>query len=480
MNSPLKILILEDSYEDAEMVNRVLKKEGLVFDAKIAMSRMEYILLLDEFKPDLVLSDNSLPQFNAAEALHILREKTLYLPFILVTGTVSEEFAANIIKQGADDYILKDSLIRLPSAIDNALRQRRFEKEKIEAINDLRLSEENLNAIFQNTSEGFILADRSFIVKTFNNNAAWYVYMNSGIVLTEGMLVFDFLGADRKQPVRDILEKVLTGEKIEYDRLYVKDNNTSIWFHFSMNPVWKDKKVDGVCITARDITEQKNAENMRQAMEREVFNQRVQAQKEVTRALIKGQEGERNRIGQELHDNINQILAGTKMFLSKAGKDERLQSLIKYPMELLDKCMDEIRQLSHKHVTPLKDINLYDLVRSLLNDLERDTSITTEFIYHPDRDNGDDLNLNIYRIIQEQITNIMKHANATHVTVIVEGDQAGVKVMIGDNGQGFDVTQKRRGVGIANMINRIDLFNGEVLIDSSPGMGTRIRISIPY
>jgi two-component system sensor histidine kinase UhpB len=480
MNLPLKILILEDSHDDAEMVSRLLKKEGLNFDFTVAMSRDEYIRSLDEYKPDLILSDNSLPQFNATEALHMLRQKSLYTPFILVTGTVSEEFAAKIIKQGADDYILKDRLIRLPSAIDNALRQRRFEKEKLEATNKLTLSEENLNAIFQNTSEGFVLTDKNFVVKTFNNNAAWYVYMNSGIVLTEQQSIFDFLVTDRKTPVHDILTKVLTGEKIEYDRLYVKEQGSSIWFHFSMNPVWKDKEIDGICITARDITEQKRAENMRQAMEREVFNQRVQAQKEVARALIKGQEGERNRIGQELHDNVNQILAGTKMFLSSAGKDERLQSLIKYPLELLDKCMDEIRLLSHRHVTPLKDIDLHDLVSSLLHDLEKNTALKTEFIYTINREVGDDLNLNIYRIIQEQVNNIVKHAKATHVTVLIEGSDTGVKVMVADNGRGFDVNQKRRGVGIANMINRIDLFNGDVVIDSSPGNGTRISIGIPY
>jgi PAS domain S-box-containing protein len=480
MSEPLKIMILEDSYEDAEMVSRILAKEGLHFDLNIAMNREEYLRSLDEYRPDLILSDNSLPQFNATEALRLLRQKSLYIPFILVTGTVSEEFAAEIIKQGADDYILKDRLIRLPSAIDSALRQRRFEQEKLEAINKLTLSEENLNAIFQNASEGFVLADKNFNVKTFNNNAAWYVYMNSGVVLAEGQSIFGFIGSDRKTAVNDILGKVLTGEKIEYDRLYVKDQGSSIWFHFSMTPVWKDKEIDGVCITARDITEQKRADNMRQAMVREVFNQRVQAQKEVARALIKGQEGERNRIGQELHDNVNQILAGTKMFLSNAGKDEKLQALIRYPMELLDKCIDEIRLLSHRHVTPLKDIDLQELVQRLLYDLEKNTTIKTEFIYQLDREMGDDLNLNIYRIIQEQVNNIVKHAKAGHVTVVIEGIDTDVKIMIADNGQGFDVARKRRGVGIANMINRVDLFNGNVVIESSPGNGTRVKIGIPY
>lgn len=480
MNVPLKILILEDSLEDTEMVVRLLKREGLDFDHCVAMTPEEYDFCLEDYGPDVILSDNSLPQFSATEALRLLHERNKDIPFILVTGTVSEEFAARIIKEGADDYILKDRLTRLPAAIAAALRQHREAKEKREVINQLRMSEENLSAIFQNASEGFILTDIDFKVKSFNSNAAHYVFSNTGNTLRVGMSVFDFLSADRKNAVEDVLLKVRAGEKIEYDRLYVKENAPSLWLHFCMTPVWKNGGIHGTCITARDITEQKRSDNMRLAMEREVFNQRVQAQKEVARAILKAQEGERNRIGQELHDNINQILAGTKMFLASAAKDERMQQLVQYPLELIDKCMDEIRLLSRKHVTPLKDINLQQLVRSLLADLESHTQIKTEFIYHIDREMDDELNLNIYRIVQEQLTNVVKHAGAGHVTIVIEGDQSNVRVTLADNGRGFDVSLQRHGVGISNMINRVELFNGSVAIESGPGKGTQVRIVIPF
>lgn len=481
MSTVLKILILEDSPDDAEMVSRLLKKMGLDFEFCIAMTREEYIWCLDDYKPDVILSDNSLPQFNATEALKLLRERSLYIPFILVTGTVSEEFAAEIIKQGADDYILKDRLVRLPSAIINALRQRNAEKEKLEAVEKLKISEENLTAIFQNTSEAFVLTDRACIIKAFNENAQKFVMMSTKQQLYTGVDIYRFLSVDRVEEVKDTMSKVLAGQTVEYERLYMQEGSSSLWFHFSMRPVWKNGIIDGTCITATDITEQKRSENTRQAMEREIFRQRVQAQKELARAVMKGQETERNRIGQELHDNVNQILAGTKMFLSSAGKnDERLQSLIKYPMELLDKCMDEIRQLSHKQVTPLKDINLRDLVVTLLRDLEKNTSIKTNFTYELGGKMDDDMNLNIYRIIQEQVSNISKHAGAGHVNIVIEGRGNQVKILVEDDGKGFDVNQQRRGVGISNMINRIELFNGEVSIESAPGKGTRVLISIPY
>ena len=129
MSGILKILILEDSTTDAEILQRFLKKEKNNLEFFLAMNKKDFLLALEQFHPDVILADNSLPQFNAAEALKIVRQRSAYIPFIMVTGTVSEEFAIGIIKAGADDYILKDRIARLPAAIDAALNQRKAEKE---------------------------------------------------------------------------------------------------------------------------------------------------------------------------------------------------------------------------------------------------------------------------------------------------------------------------------------------------------------
>ncbi|HKC37047.1 MAG TPA: response regulator, partial [Chitinophagaceae bacterium] len=107
MEQGLKILLLEDSYTDAEIIKRLVKKTKPDCDFLLAMNKNDFLKALDEFSPDVILSDNTLPQFDATEALQIVRNRSLQVPFILVTGTVSEEFAAGIMKQGADDYILK-------------------------------------------------------------------------------------------------------------------------------------------------------------------------------------------------------------------------------------------------------------------------------------------------------------------------------------------------------------------------------------
>lgn len=130
MKMPLKILMLEDEDDDVQLVQHVLKKEKISFTMHRVDSKDEYIHGLKDFKPDIILSDHTLPQFNSVEALHICQRIGITVPFILVTGTVSEEFAVTCLKNGADNYVLKGNLSRLPSAIASALQQREDEKNR--------------------------------------------------------------------------------------------------------------------------------------------------------------------------------------------------------------------------------------------------------------------------------------------------------------------------------------------------------------
>ncbi len=125
-----RILILEDNSFDAQLTLRELKKSGLDIVTKEVDNKTDYINSIDEFKPNVILSDHSLPTIYSGEALSILKDKDPECIFILITGTVSEEFAVKILQDGADDYLLKSSLTRLPSAIANAFKKRKAEKER--------------------------------------------------------------------------------------------------------------------------------------------------------------------------------------------------------------------------------------------------------------------------------------------------------------------------------------------------------------
>lgn len=147
MKKNLRILVLEDMEDDLELIEYVLSDAHLDFSTMRVDTQEEFVKALKKGQIDVILSDHSLPTFNSQEALEIFRASGLKIPFILVTGAVSEEFAVNSLKQGADDYVLKSNLTRLPTAIINAVKQREAEVAKILANDAMRKQYEELMKI---------------------------------------------------------------------------------------------------------------------------------------------------------------------------------------------------------------------------------------------------------------------------------------------------------------------------------------------
>ncbi len=145
MTKQLKILHIEDNPADAGLIARELKQSGIDFTVKVVETKNDYSSALKNYNPDIILSDHSLPQFDSIEALSIYNENNFEIPFILITGSVSEEFAIRCIKEGADDYILKNNLVRLPSAIKQALKARRMEADKRRVNMELEATNKELN-----------------------------------------------------------------------------------------------------------------------------------------------------------------------------------------------------------------------------------------------------------------------------------------------------------------------------------------------
>lgn len=141
----LKILLLEDNPDDAGLVQHVLRKNGILFTFECVDTRDEFDQAIHRFRPDVILSDHGLPGFNSNEALKMAMKIRPSTPFILVTGTVNDEYAISCIRQGADDYILKSNLSRLPTAITGAIRKRRLERMKREARHTLRIQNDALS-----------------------------------------------------------------------------------------------------------------------------------------------------------------------------------------------------------------------------------------------------------------------------------------------------------------------------------------------
>jgi len=198
----------------------------------------------------------------------------------------------------------------------------------------------------------------------------------------------------------------------------------------------------------------------------------------MTAAAITAQENERTFLGEELHDNINPILATAKLYLDSAITDgPNSLARLKESKAFITTAMTEIRTLSRSLIPPsLGDITLKEAISDMINNLRGITDIKfiTNWEHLDECLLNDKLKLNIFRIIQEQLNNILKHARANNVLVELNQKDLMLVLIIKDNGVGFDVSQKRNGVGLQNIFSRTELLNGNILINTTPGMGCEL------
>ena len=148
MDKELRILILEDVPTDAELLKRRLKTDGIVFISRWVDKKDDFLRELEDFSPDIIISDYSIPQFTGMEALKLVQELYPSIPLIIVTGSLNEETAVECMKAGAADYVLKDRLKRLSPAVDEALKKKRVREEKERAEKALRESQGRYRALF--------------------------------------------------------------------------------------------------------------------------------------------------------------------------------------------------------------------------------------------------------------------------------------------------------------------------------------------
>lgn len=206
-------------------------------------------------------------------------------------------------------------------------------------------------------------------------------------------------------------------------------------------------------------------------------------QQQIAEAVVITQEKERTRIARELHDNVNQLLGASRLYIEAAKKeavnaDELLSQASGYIMNAIE----EIRVLSRTLNTPLiKEMGLKETVENLCSDLSLVNEAILELKLDKFDEDGYDENLKItiYRIIQEQLTNIFKYAEATHIFIEIENSITGISLLITDDGIGFNTRLHTNGIGIKNIYSRSALYKGDVTIESAPGKGCRLSIFFP-
>lgn len=488
----LKILYLEDSAYDAEMTLRSIKKLGIETEVKIVDNKEDFSDALQHYQPDLILSDHSLYQFNSLEALRIFKESNLNVPFILVTGTVSEEFAVTVLKEGADDYLLKDNLTRLPNAILNSLEKYRLDSERQQYINHIIANE----AIMRE-AEGiahFGSWEIDMVTKTTRCSEALYrIYgYEPGEIKANYKTFIDHLYPDDLANVIGDIENSFRHLSAYNGEFRIVDKNKKV--KYVSCKVLMKRNAEGECQTVvgfmQDITERKEVEGQflqtvteLAKLEKELIEQKLNKQKLITETTIQAQESEREELSKELHDNINQILATVKMFLDIAKNDDNMRlDLVQRSHEHVTHAVEEIRKLSKSLAAPtLEDVGLFEALQELVDEvnLTKKLKLILDFENYRKSKISPRLELMLYRIVQEQVNNIIKYAKAGEASVALRIHEEKVFLTIADNGVGFDTSKKAKGIGLKNISSRVEFYSGDLKIISAPGKGCTLEISIP-
>ena len=231
---PLKIVILEDCAIDAEFIQDFLLQKKLDCEFTVADSKEAYLNALGQFQPDIILSDHSMPRFSSTEALVVARQLYPAIPFVVVAGIVPEEFVIEIMKLGADDYIQKEKLEGLPSAIKTAVRLYKSEKEKQEALENLKISERNYHTVFLKSPLPKWIYDSETMQFLEINEAAIQLY-----------------GFSREEFLQMTLSDIRAEENVETLLNFVKKQKSNRDYR---PKVWQHQKKNGESITVEVST----------------------------------------------------------------------------------------------------------------------------------------------------------------------------------------------------------------------------------
>jgi len=231
-----------------------------------------------------------------------------------------------------------------------------------------------------------------------------------------------------------------------------------------------------VMIIASDITE-------KLTLEQQVLAEQIRVQKEIAKAILNTQEKERSEIGKELHDNVNQLLTTTKLYIENIRYyPAQAETYVEKSAVLLQRAITEIRNLSKALVTPvIYDIGFRATLEELMDQYRalRLFELTFEFTVAEERiEKG--LRLTIYRLLQEQLNNIAKHSRASTVLVQVQEMEGLLNICVTDDGIGFDPHAKKAGLGLSNMKNRIGVFQGDMHLITAENKGCALCIYFPF
>lgn len=479
MGKPLRILIVEDSEDDALLLLRHLQRDGYITTHKRVDSAEEVESALDVQGWDIVISDYVLPHFSGLEVLRLIQEKGLDLPCIIVSGRITDETAVAAMKAGARDYIMKDNLKRMGVAIERELSETEARRERKTAQDQLQEVSEKLYLVTETIQDAFWMSSPTDGEVAYLSPAFEDIWGRSRLEFRKiPQDLFETVLPEDRQQFLDSCKKHAEGTAYIAEYRILRSDGSVRWIYDRGYPIYSDdKQVVMMTGVARDITPQKLADrNLKNA---------ESSLRTMANRLVQLQEEERRRIARELHDQVGQSLTGLKLMINQAMRSpkDNINPMLNEAQSVVTELIQQVREMSLTlRPSMLDDLGL---LPTLLWHIERYTNLTgikVNFEHHGlQRIFSADVNTAVYRIIQEALTNVARYAKVNKVNVKISISDDVVHLLVEDHGCGFDLSQlsTKEAAGISGMRERTQLLGGSLTIQTSPGTGASLTAELP-
>ncbi|MBL0233080.1 MAG: PAS domain S-box protein [Chitinophagaceae bacterium] len=346
-----------------------------------------------------------------------------------------------------------------------ALDKIRLKQLREEAENQLKESEDKFRGLVEQTIAGvYILQDGKFS------------YINPGLEKITGYTLEELNQMDITGQIIDMRrEGVITEKKWnEYSSVdtnlfsfrFIRKDGATIYLELRNSMIHYGGKFATIG-TVLDITD------------------RMEEEKHIEKAVTDAQERERREIGMEMHDNVQQLLVGSLLTIDYAQtclEDKELIGSIHTKLEgYIREAISELRRLSHQLAPSIgSESDFKEKVIDMISSMKLHSRIHVSVdIPHFRKKIKEDVQLSLYRILQEQFSNILKYAKAKNVWIRVEKKEDKISMVIRDDGVGFKISSKKSGIGLENIRRRANVLDGSVKIISSPGNGCEVFVEIP-
>ena len=457
------ILIIEDNPGDFVLVQSFLTKK--IFHPEIvhAANFAQASVILAETKTafDVILLDLNLPDTSGQRLVTEILTIAGSCPVIILTGFSDVDFSINSISRGISDYLLKDDL-NASSLYKSVV----YCMERRKQLLELKESENRYSNLFHFSPQPSWVYNPETCKCLQVNKAAIDCYDYS----EQEFLSMDIHDLERRKKLPKTKNGTLPSCDFRQDftgrQRHYKKSGAPIEMEIYSNPiVINDTAYRSV--VAIDVTE------------------KMLHEYKINRAIIKTQEDERYEIGAELHDNVCQILASSLMSirLLKESLEPAGIELFNRSQNYILLASEEIRNLSHRLAPAFfAESTMEEAFQRVLNEFNAESKFALVLYFDKTVATAKismDLQLNLYRILQEQLSNILKYADASSIKVEVIIHNHKLKMNVTDDGAGFDVNSVINGIGFSNMKRRAELFFGTLEINSSKGCGCELAVEIP-